>query len=368
MNTSSKGLRIVSITVAAAVGIAALAAVWTHRTASARAFADEVKTDMAQSYREASTWRAHIEEREHVGKGVYRTTRYRVAVGGPDRYRIESIEQDENGREVVSVTLRRGSTVYSAVQTENGGMRVLELRNAPPSLGAAADNVLGQRVRELARAGQMRYMGRESVRGKAALKLLVERDHVAWVDGESSIPLREQFLSDGVLTHEIEFLLFEPDSTISPAEFDPASLGGRPSASEDLGFRPATLSSAPVALGFAPREFAAPAEWRLAESGYIDPLTPSEDGPSTPVWISRYETASGPILVSQSPAPEGFFLAPDSGDGTDGPLLAEVAGNRVAYYTDPWRTHAMMHVDDVLVTVEGMVSADVVLASLKWVR
>ena len=84
--------------------------------------------------------------------------------------------------------------------------------------------------------------------------------------------------------------------------------------------------------------------------------------------VSHYATASGPVLVTQSSAPERFLLAPESGDGTDAPLITEVAGHRVAYYADPWRTHATMHVDDVLVAVEGMLPADVVLASLAWVR
>jgi outer membrane lipoprotein-sorting protein len=369
MSISTKALRIISIVLAGVMGVAVAGTIWADRAGSGRAFAEEVKADMARSYRGASTWRAHIEEREQLSEGVYRTTRYRVTVGGPDRYRIESIERDEDGQDVVSVTLRRGSTVYSATPTEGGGIRVLELRNTPPSLGAASDNMLGQRVRDLARAGQMRYLGRDSVRGKAALKLLVEPDHIAWVDTQSSIPLREHFLSDGTVTHEIEFLLFEPDSAIDPAEFDPASLGASPSVTEDLGFRPTDLPSAPTALlGFVPRRFMAPGDWLLVESGYIDPDTPSEGAPDSPAWISHYETALGPVLVTQSGAPEGFLLAPETGDGPDGPLLTEVAGNRVAYYTDPWRTHATMHVGDVLVAVEGMLPADAVLASLSWIR
>lgn len=369
MRISSTAFRIVSATVAGAAIVGIIAAVSAWRADTARAFADEIKADMARSYREASTWRAHVEERELVGKGTYRTTRYRMVVDGPERYRIESIEQDGEGRDVVSVTMRNGTTVYSSTRTGNGNVRVLEVRNTPPSLGAVADNMLGQRIRELARAGQMRYVGRGSIRGRAALNLLVEPDHLAWIDRESSIPLREQFLSDGTLTHEIEYLLFEANSPVNPAEFDPASLGAQPSAVEDLGFRSTELRSAPRALlGFAPRELKAPAEWELLESGYTEPVTLADGAPNAPAWISHYATPSGPVLVTQSRAHKGFLFSRASGDGTDAPLMTEIGGRPVAYYADQWRTHATMHVDDVLVSVEGMLPADAVLASLAWVR
>ncbi|MBE0416888.1 MAG: hypothetical protein IBX63_03900 [Coriobacteriia bacterium] len=369
MSISSRAYRFIAVTVAGAAIVGVVAAASAYRSDTARAYAEEVKSDMASSYREASTWRAHVEERELVGNGVYRTTRHRMAVAGPDRYRIESIEQDEAGLDVVSVTMRNGTTVYSSTRTDDGRARVLEVRNAPPSLGAVADNMLGQRIRELARAGQMRYVGRDSVRGRAVLKLLVEPDHIAWVDGESSIPVREQFLSDGTLTHEIEFLLFEANAPVDAAEFDPVSLGAQPSVVEDLGFRSTGIRSVPhTLLGFTPRELEMPAGWELLESGYIDPVARADGAPDAPVWISQYATPVGPILLTQSPAHEGFVLSGVSGDGTDGPLMTEIGGRPVVYYADQWRTHATMHVDDVLVSVEGMLPADDVLASLALIR
>ncbi|MFU8890313.1 MAG: hypothetical protein ACNA76_01450 [Anaerosomatales bacterium] len=369
MSISGRTIRNVGTAAAAAAMIVALAVTASvNRAHVARAFADDVKAEMARTYRDASTWRAHIEERELVADGAYRTTRHRVVVGGPNRYRIETIEQDASGREVISVTLRNGNTVYAAMPADDGGTRVLELRNVPPSLGALADNMLGQRVRDLARAGQMRYAGREKVRGKAALKLQVEPDHAVWVDATNSAPLREQYHADGMLTHEIEFLLFDPESAVDQSEFDPTSLGAQPSVTEDLGFRSADLRSAPALLGFTPREFSAPDEWRLLESGYIEPTAAFDEVPGTHTWISHYSTPVGPVLITQSAVDEEFVLSPEAGDGTEGPLLTEVGGHRVAYYTDPWRTHATMHVGDTLVAVEGVLPPETVLDALTWVR
>ncbi|MDT8434730.1 MAG: hypothetical protein RQ731_08255 [Anaerosomatales bacterium] len=369
MSTSRNMPRIVGATVLAALMIAVVVATASAgRARVASAFADDVKAEMARTYRDASTWRAHIEERELVADGAYRTTRHRVAVGGPNRYRIETIEQDASGREVTSVTLRNGNTVYAAMPTEDGGVHVLELRNAPPSLGALADNMLGQRVRDLARAGEMRYAGRDRIRGNAALKLVVEPDHLAWVDATTNIPLREQFLADGAPVHEIEFLSFETNRRIEEAEFDPSSLGAVPSATEDLGFRSADLRSAPTLLGFTPREFSAPDEWRLLESGYVEPTAAFDEVPGTHTWISHYSTPVGPVLITQSAVDEEFVLSPEAGDGTEGPLLTEVGGHRVAYYTDPWRTHATMHVGDTIVSVEGVLPFETVLDALARVR
>lgn len=369
MGISGRTIRYIGTTAAAAAMVVALVVtVSVNRAHVARAFADDAKAEMVRTYRDASKWRAHIEERELVSDGTYRTTRYRVAVGGPNQYRIETIEQDSSGREITSVTMRNGNTVYSAVPTEDGNTRVLELRNAPPSLGALADNMLGQRIRDLARAGQMRYTGREQVRGKAALKLQVEPDHVAWVDATNSVPLREQYLADGTLTHEVEFLLFETESAIDPSEFDPASLHAKSSQIEDLGFRSTDVRSAPALLGFTPREFSAPDGWWLLDSGYLDPKAAFDGAPDTPTWISHYATPVGPVLVTQSAVDEEFVLSPEAGDGTEGPLLTEVGGHRVAYYADLWRTHATMHLDDTVVSVEGVVSSETVLAALAWVR
>ncbi len=368
MKISSRVIRVLAVTIAVAIA-AGGALISLHRTDTARAFADEVRVDMIRSYREAPAWRADIEERELTGEGEYRTTRYRLLVAGPEHYRVECIEHDEAGREVISVTMRTGTTVYSATRTGSEIPRVMEIRNAPPSLGALSDNVLGQRVRELARSRQLRYTGRDTVRGRPAHRLSVEPGHLVWVDEGSAIPLREQFLSDDTVTHETEFLLFETEFHIDPEVFEPSSLGNEPWVVEDLGFRTSDPGSPPLALlGFSPHHLDAPIEWELLESGYTDGDIRADGAGGAPTWISFYDTADGPVLVTQSPGHTTFEITRDSGDGTDAPLFAEVAGHTVAYYTDPWRTHATVEIDGVLVSIEGMLPAEDLLASVALIR
>lgn len=356
--------------IACAVMVAGvLLALPTYREHSARAHADEVRRDVARSYREARSWRAHVQERELVREGVYRTTRYQIIVAGPDRYRVEAIEQDERGREVTAVTIRDGSTVYSSTQIEGEAARVLEVRNVPPALGAITDNVLGQRVRDLARAASARYVGREDVRGRSALKLAVEPGHVVWVDGESSIPVREQLLAADTVTHELEVLSFEQDAAVEAAQFDRPSPAGALHTVEDLGFRPATTSSAPASLlGFVPRAIVPPAGWSLVGSGYTEPGVHGEAAPATPAWIAQYDTPHGPVLVTQSKGLERDAPFEPTGDGTDGPEYAEVDGRTVAYFADEWRTHATIQVEDVLVVIEGLMGPDALLPAIGYVR
>lgn len=346
-----------------------LGAISAYRGYITHAYAEETRSEMARSYRDTRTWRAHVEERELVGEGVYRTTSYRIAVGGPNRYRVESAERDENGREVVSVTIRSGSTVYSSTHTEDAGSRVIEVRNVPPTLGTVADNILGQRVRDLARAGTMRYLGRDTVRGRAALRLAVEPGHLLWVDGDTSLPLREQLLSGETVVHDLEIVSFEADAAIDPAEFEPDPSAAASRSTEDLGFRPTTLSSAPHSLlGFVPRAIDAPSEWSLVDSGYTEPMVHADGAPNAPVWIDRFDTPVGPVLVTQSKGHSEKWLDESAADGTDGPTVTEIGGQTVAYYTDEWRTHATTQIEDVMLSIEGLMSADELLPMVARIR
>jgi outer membrane lipoprotein-sorting protein len=340
-----------------------------YRGYIARAYAEDARSEMARAYRDARAWRAHVEERELVGEGVYRTISYRIAVAGPNRYRVESTERDENGREVTSVTIRNGSTVYSSTRTEDVGSSIIEVRNVPPTLGAVADNVLGQRVRDLARAGTMRYLGRDTVRGRAALRLSVEPGHLVWVDGDTSLPLREQLLSGKTVTHDTEVLSFEADTAIDFAEFEPEPIDTATRTTEDLGFRSADLSSAPHSLlGFVPRALDVPSEWLLVESGYTEPVVHADGAPNAPVWVTHFDTPLGPVLVTQSRGNAGTWLDRSAADGTDGPIITEIGGQSVAYYADEWRTHATTQIEGVMLSIEGLMSADELLPLVSRIR
>lgn len=369
MKASDRVSRGLAATVAVAMIAGGIAAVSVRHTGTSRAYAEEARVQMVQSYREASSWRAHVEERERQADGTYRATRHRIAVGGPDRYRVETIEHDEGGRQVVSVTLRSGTSVYSLVRTGSDQARLLEIRNVPPDLGVRADNLLGQRVSELARARSMRYVGRESVRGRSARKLALDAGHHVWLDEDSSLPVREEFHSGDTLIHDIEVLFFEADATIDPAEFEPGALGGVPATVEDFGFRPADPNRPPSdALGFEPRRIEPPSEWHLVTSGYTDPAVRADGAGGQPVWLALFDTSHGQFLVSQWRAHHDLDLSTEGADGTLGPLVTEVAGRTVAYYADEWTTHATSRVGDVFVSVESAAGREEVLAALEWVR
>jgi len=360
--------RALPIAICATLVAAILLALPAYRERTAHAYADEVRTEVARSYRDTRSWRAHVEERELVGEGVYRTTRYRIVVAGPDRYRVEAVERDERGREVTAVTLRDGTTVISSTQVQGEPPRVLEIRNVPPALGSATDNVLGQRVRDIARATSARYVGRDKVRGRPAIKLAVEPGHLVWVDGESSMPVREQLLADDTVTHELEVLLFEQDATIGSEEFVSPSLSGGVRTVEDLGFAQVMADEAPTGLlGFAPRAIEAPADWSLVTSGYVVSGT-GEGAPAAPVWIAQYDTPDGPVLVTQSQVRADDRSFRGVSDGTEGPHITTVDGRTVAYYADEWRTHATVEFEDVRVIIEGLMGPEELLPSVAWLR
>ncbi|MDY0087005.1 MAG: hypothetical protein RBS78_00400 [Coriobacteriia bacterium] len=358
--------RVVGAGLCAALIAGGIAAVSTHRRWTARAYAEEVQAEMVRAYQDSRTWRAQVEERELMDGGKYRRVRHRIDVAGADRYRIESTEADESGAEVCSVTARRGTTIFSSTRAANGAVRVLELRNAPPSLGAAADNILGQRVRDLAHPGKMRYLARDTVRGHTSLKLSVEPGHFVWVDSDSAVPLREQLLSGDTVTHELDVVMFESGS--ASEGFIPDRKSAASWNVEDLGFRECSAASAPVkVLGFAPRPFAAPKSWTLVSSGYTE-ATYSEGATSMPMWSELYEMPDGLVLITQTDGRHTQDLGMQDADGTEGPRTTRIYNRTVRYFEDQWRTHASTRCGTVLVSIEALMPSDVTLEMIKYVR
>lgn len=364
---NSKVLRgVITTGLCAVLLVGGVAAFSAHRNWTARAYAEEIQSEMVRAYRGSHSWHASIEERELMDDGRYRRVHHRIDVEGADRYQVESVEVDGAGGEVCSVTARRGTTVYSATRTADGSTRVLELRNVPPGLGAAADNVLGQRVRDLSRPGKMRYLSRDKVRGRTGLKLAMEPGHLVWVDSESAVPLKEQLLSDETVTHELDITAFESGS--AAADFLPDRKSAASWTVEDLGFRECALASAPAkTLGFTPRVFAAPRTWTLVSSGYTEAVY-SEGALSTPTWTELYETPDGLVLVTQTDGSHTQDPALQPEDGTKGPQSARVNGRTVSYFEDEWRAHATVRVGTVLVSIEALMPADATLEMIKYVR
>ena len=362
----ARGLAVAGVCVA--LVLVSLGTFAAQRERGDRAYADEVRAEMARAYRGAARWRAHVVEREANGEGGPRTIRHDIVVVAPDRYTVRSVETNEEGTEVVSVTAREGSTVRSTTRIGEGPPHVLEIRNVPPELGAFTDNILGQHVRDLARATGMRYAGRDTVGERAALKLEVEPGRLVWVDATSALPLREQLLSEGQVVHEIEVVHLEMD-VVDLGDPELAAAEPAPANVEDLGFRAADPASAPHSLlGFMPRRVAAPSTWRLVVSGYTEPVAHADGAPDAPAWIARYDTPDGPVLITQSKGGPAGPVFDDAADGTLGPALTQVGGRTVGYYEDDWRTHATTHVGDVRVSVEGLMAAEDLLPAVGYLQ
>ncbi|HET6497566.1 MAG TPA: hypothetical protein VFH17_00730, partial [Coriobacteriia bacterium] len=307
-------------------------------------------------------------ERELMSSGGYRSVRHEIAVDDSERYRVATIEQDERGRNVVSETVRDGSAVRTSISTQGGQSRVLELRNAPPALGAFADNILGQRVRELARTTGMRLIGTEVIRGRESLTFEVEPGHLVWIDKGSAVVLRERLLADDLVTHEIEVVEFETGGDRASDHSAPSAPAARPESVEDLGYRPATRRSAPTSLlGFAPRPVVPPGSWTLVTSGYVAQGVHAEGPAGPPIWVEKYETPGGPVLITQSRAGR-HTQSPSPSDGTEGPAIITVGGRLVHYFEDDWRTHATTQVAGVLVSVEALLPAEQTLGMVRYVQ
>ena len=356
------------VTVCIILVAGAVAAFTTHREHTAHAYAEEMRMEMVRAYRNAGTWRAIVEERALMDGGRYRTVRHEIAVDGSERYRVATIERDERGRDVVSETVRDGSAVRTSISTEGGGNRVLELQNAPPVLGAFADNILGQRVRELARTTGMRLVGKEVIRGREGLKFEVEPGRLVWIDEQSAIPLRERLIADDIITLEIDVVDFEVGAGSRLAESASSGPTARPDSVEDLGYRPTARDSAPSSvLGFAPRPVVPPSSWTLTTSGYVAHGIHTEGPGGLPTWMEKYETPDGPVLITQSRAPRHAPVSHAS-DGTEGPSVVTVDGRLIQYFEDDWRTHATTRVAGVLVSFEALLPAEQTLGMVRYVK
>ncbi len=332
------------------------------RAVSGHAFASEIQREAGASYRAAGSWRARIEQRELVGKGVYRTTRSRIIVAGPARYRVDLWESTGSGGETASTTLRDGDTLYTVTTTGDGETRVHVLENVPPDLGFVMDNPLGERVQDVVRARGVRLLGREAVRGRGAAKLGLDRDQVVWIDDETSLPVKEQHLSDGVVVSETEILEFESETSIPAGELDPGTLQEGTRTVEDLGFSECDPPEAFETLGFRPLGPADAGPLTRGIAG-VDTGSLAADGAGRPSWVEQYEGPHGCVLITQTLAMKP--VADDLPDVTDIPETAattQVNGRPVSYYDDGWKTVVFFQEADISVCVEGTLGIDELLA------
>lgn len=354
------------VIIGVAMSLALTAGVTGTHSISRQAFANELRAAGITTYRAGGPWSAQIVERELVSPGVYRTVRSRVSVRDGNTYRVDMTEVDETGRDVKSTTVRKGNTVHSVIRDGAGRTRVHVLENVPPDLSALLDNTLGQRLRNLAESEGGRALGRERVRDKSAIKMRIAPEHFVWLDEESGLPCKEQFLSENTIIHETEFLDYE-STCADESLFDLPAPSGDTVVREDLGFRESTPGkSATRTLGFAPLPVAAPAGWTLLTGGYTDGSLRAEGGAGEPSWIELFSSEDGVVLVSQHRAFGTSVTDPrfDSGRSLS---QSSLEGRRVHYHEGEWMTHAFVELDDRVVSFEAAAPFEVLAGFIESV-
>ena len=356
MNVNNAKSRAI-LAMVALVAIVVLVTAGTWASGRERAAAAEIKTRCLKALKTGNSWKAKLVETETGSDGSKSVMKRDVEVRGPDAYRVTLIERDAQGRDVVSTTLRVGTTLYSR-RTEADGSSVLHVtKGVPPELGVMMDNVLGQMVGSLVDSTQLKKLGQESVKGRLAHKLLTEPEHYVWVDETSGLPLREQISSGGKVNHEVDVDSIAIDAAVPADEFDSASLGtASRTESEDLGFRPTAVprAAAPY-LDFSPLGVRAPKGFSVGEQGYIDSKAATGGGS----YVASFVRGTHGLLVTQvrRDGLGGEVKASDGSEaGSDGSEVVSIGGRSALYFADRTAPRLQFAVGDVLLTIEGPVS------------
>jgi len=311
------------------------------------------------------SWRATYVETENGSDGKKSVVKTEVTVRQPGDYRVVVRERDERGREVVSATIRSGNTLYTKRIEENGTPVLHILKGVRPTLGVEMDNALGETVRSVADATSLRVAGTEKVRGRSAHKLELAPNRFVWTDAQSGLPVRERQVEGKTVVRDVSFDSFEADPLVTDADFAVASLGSVESTVvEDLGFRPVeSPSDAWGALGFKPAVLSVPDGYKVVEQGYCDPLVSAGDREPEAAFVTLLSNGSSSLLITQSARPGlGDTMYPVDSDEPDAPRAVDLAGRRAMLYSDASGGQLTLARRDILISVEGNVSSEALIA------
>lgn len=359
------------IGVAAALAMAAAVGpvVLSGRTASASA--DEARTRCVRTLKTKHGWRAKYVETQTGSDGKKAVVRTEVTVRQPGDYRVVLREKDDQGKEVVSASIRTGSTLYTRRIEADGSAVMHVMKGMRPSLGAQTDNALGEVVQSVADSAVLRMAGTEQVNGRQATKLELAPNRFVWTDASSGLPLREREVSGGLVTREVDFDSFEADPELSDQEFSVADLGSVESTVvEDLGFRPVDdPADAWSILGFRPVAVTPPAGYTVEVQGYSDHRVSPGDREPEAASVTMMTDGASTLLVTQTQRPgiaDVMFAA--TGDESDAPREIDLGGRRALIHSDALGGELMFVSRDILVTVEGNVSNEVLTMFARTIR
>lgn len=329
------------------------------------ASADEARMRCVRALRTKRAWRAKYVEIENGSDGTKSVVRTEVTVRQPGDYRVVVRERDERDREVVSATIRSGNTLYTRRIGENGEPVLHIMKGVRPTLDVEMDNALGETVRSVADATSLRMAGSERIRGRSAHKLELAPNRFVWTDAQSGLPMRESEVSGQTVVREVSFDSFEADPVVSDADFAVASLGSVESTVvEDLGFRPVdSPSDAWGALGFEPAILTVPAGYALVEQGYCDPQVSAGDREPEAAFVTLLSDGTNSLLITQTSRPGlGDTMYPIDSDEPDAPHEVDLGGRRAMLYGDASGGQLTLARRDILISVEGNVSSEALIA------
>ncbi len=350
----------------AAVMVASLAtALVVTLAGTTSASADEARTRCVRALRTEHSWRATYVETENGSDGKQSVMHTEVTVRQPGDYRVVVRERDDRGRETVSATIRSGGTLYTRRIEENGKPVLRIMKGVRPTLGIEMDNALGETVRSVADATSLRMAGSERVRGRNAYKLELAPNRFVWTDAQSGLPLREREVEGTTVVREVSFDSFEADPVVTDKDFAVASLGSVESTVvEDLGFRPVeSPSDAWGVLGFEPAALSVPDGYAVVEQGYCDPSVSPGDREPEAAFVTLLSDGTSSLLITQTARPGlGDAMYTINSDEPEAPREVDLNGRRAILYSDATGGQLTLARRDVLISVEGNVSGEALIA------
>jgi len=363
-----RGLGLGAVAVVALTAVAGLALA-SGATPAARA--DEARTRCVRALRSKHAWRAKYVQTETGSDGKKSVARTEITVRRPGDYRVIVREQDDRGREVVSASIRNGDTLYTRHIQEDGTAVMHVMKGVRPTLGVEMDNALGETVQAVADATALRVVGSEKVRGRSAVKLELAPNRYVWADAGSGLPVREREVSGGATTHEVAFESFDAEPVVDDGDFSAASLGSVESTVvEDFGFRTVDApAEAASILGFRPLTVGIPDGYSLAEQGFCDPSVSAGDREPEAAFVTMLTDGENTMLVTQvRRAGLGDTIYPVQAGEPDAPREIQVSGKRALIHTEETGGQLLLARRDILVTVEGNVGDDALIALGRAIR
>lgn len=333
--------------------------------------AEQVRQRCIKSLANAKSWRAKITHTERASDGKTSVVTEELAVRRPGEYRLTLHETDEDGRPVVSATVRTAAAMYTRRVNADGSTELHEIRGVRPTLGVCLDNELGQTLTAVSEAKQLAVIGSHVRNGREADELRLGPGHSVWVDRATGLPIAEQTRAGDVVISELEYDEIVVDEPLGDVQFEPASLGDADTTVvEDLGFKHVDrVGQARGALGFMPLDVPVPSGYSRDVQGYADPGVPSGEGPAEAAFVTGCSDGTHGVIVTQTHRPDLNGSLPPAAEGEpEAAHLVDIGGAPALVATVPDGQQLTTVRGEILVTIEGALSESEITALAASIR